>query len=390
MAKPRQLPLSALLSQALVAYTIEFDNEAEQRIPHITTVGASRAGFGPNKPWFVSQVMWTNFLRFIDAGEAGTPVPEVQALACLSAPAVKSRLHHLEWWQYVTIDKRVVRLNPGAVRACAEWKPLPALVQKRWRSRFGKDVLDALTTSLRTIVAAEAAELPDYLPVVDYGPGMRATLVMPEGEAAAAVAKRRTPVDRLDVSALLSRALLALTLEHEASAEVSLPIAANVLRVVEDGGTPLRDVPMRGGVAKEGVTAAVNFLVKKGFLTQSSDKAKLVQLTAAGKEAAAAYEQGVRRVEQRWAKAFGKATVQSLRDALEAMAAPAPGSGPGSGSGSGKDARPLLAKGLTPPDGGWRTHKAYAQRTEAYLQDPRGSLPHYPMVLHRGGFPDGS
>src|SRR5262249_21409068 len=41
----RALPLSALLSQALVAYTIEFDNEAEHRLPHRTTShGASGPG----------------------------------------------------------------------------------------------------------------------------------------------------------------------------------------------------------------------------------------------------------------------------------------------------------------------------------------------------------
>ena len=32
-----ELPLSALLSQTLVAFTIEADNEAEHRIPHRTT-----------------------------------------------------------------------------------------------------------------------------------------------------------------------------------------------------------------------------------------------------------------------------------------------------------------------------------------------------------------
>src|SRR5438034_306366 len=49
------LPLSALLSQALVAYTIEFDNEAEHRLPHRTTShGASGPGDGAPVPWLVS------------------------------------------------------------------------------------------------------------------------------------------------------------------------------------------------------------------------------------------------------------------------------------------------------------------------------------------------
>ena len=46
-SRPGSLSLSALLSQALVAYTIEFDNEAEHRLPHRTTDhGASGHGDG--------------------------------------------------------------------------------------------------------------------------------------------------------------------------------------------------------------------------------------------------------------------------------------------------------------------------------------------------------
>ena len=53
--QPGALFLSALLSQALVAFTIEFDDEAEHRLPHRTTDhGASGHGDGA---WLVSLVM---------------------------------------------------------------------------------------------------------------------------------------------------------------------------------------------------------------------------------------------------------------------------------------------------------------------------------------------
>src|SRR5215470_5765242 len=62
----RALPLSALLSQALVAYTIEFDNEAEHRLPHRTTShGASGPGDGAPAPWLVSLAMWENCMRYV-------------------------------------------------------------------------------------------------------------------------------------------------------------------------------------------------------------------------------------------------------------------------------------------------------------------------------------
>jgi methyltransferase (TIGR00027 family) len=64
--QPGSLPLSALLSQALVAFTIEFDNEAEHRLLHRTTDhGASRHGSGDPTTWLVSLVMWENCLRHV-------------------------------------------------------------------------------------------------------------------------------------------------------------------------------------------------------------------------------------------------------------------------------------------------------------------------------------
>ncbi|HTA47429.1 MAG TPA: hypothetical protein VK789_33535 [Bryobacteraceae bacterium] len=53
-----RLPLSALLSQALVAFAIEFDNEFEHQTPHRTTNHGSTAASG-SAPWLVSMTMWT-------------------------------------------------------------------------------------------------------------------------------------------------------------------------------------------------------------------------------------------------------------------------------------------------------------------------------------------
>jgi methyltransferase (TIGR00027 family) len=58
-------PLPALLSQALVAFTIEFDNESERQIQHRTTSGPAAGSRGP---WLVSRAMWANFMRFIPPG----------------------------------------------------------------------------------------------------------------------------------------------------------------------------------------------------------------------------------------------------------------------------------------------------------------------------------
>lgn len=380
-----RLPLSTLLSQALVAYTIEFDNEFEQRAPHITTVGGHGGRGEWPGPWLVSQVMWTNFIRYI--ADDGTPVRDLQAMACLSEPAIKSRLHHLEWWRYLTFepvpsDSRpkprsrdlLVRLTKGGRRARDEWKPLTGLVDKRWRSRFGKDAIDGLKASLGTIALGVAEDLPDYLPVVDYQDGMRASLLIREESPP----QKRTSIAQLDVSALLSRVLLGLTLESERESKISLTISANVLRVIEEDGTSLKDLPMRGGVAKEGVTVAVNFLKKNSFVTVGTEKTKLVRLSAKGKKALEEYLENLKRIEKEWEKAFGTKTVRTLRESLEAL------------GNATKGGMSRLAQGIEPRAGSWRTVKPYAELTDAFMRDPRSALPHHPMILHRGGFPDGS
>ena len=49
-----------------------------------------------------------------------------------------------------------------------------------------------------------------------------------------------------------------------------------------------------------------------------------------------------------------------------------------------------LAGGLVPPPGCWRGEKPYLTQTRRVLAEPAAALPWHPMVLHRGGWPDGS
>jgi hypothetical protein len=371
-------PLSTLLSQVLVAHTIEFDDLAEQRVFHGTTVGG-RAAMAAGGVWFTSRVMWTNFVRYMD--RAGRPVREVQELACLSENAIKSRLHHLEWWSYLTFARdpkdtrakpryldQLVQLTPNGESAGKSWAPIAGEIDARWISRFGKAKVESVVRALRRIVTELAIDLPDYMPVVDYGDGMRATLVMP------ATTPARAPVSKLDLSDLLSRVLLALTLAFESeSADVSLTAAANVLRVIDNSGTWLKELPARAGVVKEGQAALVNFLQKKSYLSIGAEPAKTVALTAKGKKARDEYPKRVAAIEKRWAAEVGSPTVDALRKGLDAILD-----------------HPKFVDGVTPHNGGWRLDKRYAALTNAMLAEPRATLPHHPMITHRGGFPDGA
>lgn len=100
---------------------------------------------------------------------------------------------------------------------------------------------------------------------------------------------------------------------------------------------------------------------------QASSRTKVARLTPKGREAQNAYHQLLGAIEVRWQERFGKHNVRSLRDPLERLV----------GAPTAQDS-PLF-RGLEPYPDGWR----------ASVRKPT-TLPHFPMVLHRGGFPDGS
>src|SRR5262245_5196371 len=83
------IPLSTLLSQVLVAQSIELDNEFERRL---TDSGESAR--------VTSVVMWSNFLRFVGDGIV---VRDVPVLTGLHRARVLSTLGGMERWRYVFV-----------------------------------------------------------------------------------------------------------------------------------------------------------------------------------------------------------------------------------------------------------------------------------------------
>jgi methyltransferase (TIGR00027 family) len=366
---PGTLSLSVLLSQALVAFTIECDNEAEHRLPHHTTnFGAGSQGDGA---WLVSLAMWENCLRFV-ADEPIT-VGELQQLA-----RTGTNLDGMRRWGYITIDgtsKKVHKSRPGSdavlratakgLRARQVWLPLPGLIEERWRERFGVGQVGSLRDCLVRLVDQLDPGLPDYLPIL--GPG----LFSRGPDPALPPRPDRVGVAGLPLSALLARALLSFALEYERESELPLAVGANLLRVLDGEGTRLRDLPLLTGISKEAVSWTMGILVRSRLAVEAPDPAasrgKVARLTGAGMAAQRVYRELVGTVEQRWQERYTGGTVSALRQALDALAA-AP-----------DDQPPPLFDALEPYPDNWR----------AQVRTP-DILPHYPMVLHRGGYPDGS
>ena len=388
------MPLSALLSQTLVAFTIEFDNEAERRIEHRTVRhGGTRGGV-----WLASMAMWLNCMRY--AGEDPITVGDMQRLA-----RGRTNLDGMRRWGYITLtpdpaDRRskpreadlLIRATPRGLAAKRAWEPLTGVVEQRWRERYGDEAIGRLTGSLQAIAGHLGDWLPDCLPILGYGlfsagtrPGEnRYDPIRAEYERSHVTADRRppplpppllllllpAPPALLPLPWLLARVLLAFAIDFELQAKISLAITANVLRLLDEKGIRIKDMPALSGVSAEGLAMATGYLEKRGLAVvgtgPSGEKWKVARLTREGSRVAAASRELVATVEDRWRAVYGNAVVSDLRQALQRLV------------GEASAPSPLFAA-IEPYPDGWR----------AAVRRP-ATLPQYPMVLHRGGYPDGS
>jgi hypothetical protein len=334
-----------LLSWAWVAHTIEVDNAFER-------ASAPRAG----RHFRISLPMWTNGLRFI--GADGITVDELRASA-----GAACNIGGLERWGWISVgagDRRrdgygthrgvkgdtILRPTRAGEYAGGLWPRVVSDVEGRWRDRFGSDVADRLGKTL----VSRASPMPWSPPEVHPSDGFFTHIVNSD------FIGRPPPL-----VASLGIVLTALTLEHERDSEVSLPLGANVLRVVGQDAVRVRDLPALSGISKEGVAMAVGYLERRRLASPSSERA--IALTKKGLDALDDYSFRAARRDD-----------PELRGGLEAVLAQT-------------DA---LAAGLVPPDGGWRGERPYLAQTQRILAGPTGALPWHPMVLHRGGWPDAS
>ena len=134
------LPLSTLLSQVLVAFTIEFDNEFERQMPHRTTMSRA-AGGSRGGPWLVSMVMWSNFMQYV--GEEGVTVGELQRLARVP----KLSLSGMERWGYVNC-----RTKEG---------PLAVVIRATAKGRMAQEYMAAAVRRYRKALGGAIRERRD-------------------------------------------------------------------------------------------------------------------------------------------------------------------------------------------------------------------------------------
>jgi hypothetical protein len=394
-------PLSALLSQVLVAFTVELDNEFERRMGESGYPGAR-----------LSLVVWANVMRFV--GKGPVSVRDLAALAMAPDTQMKFELGCLERWGFVVLQadpangrhiplvqhRRVgrelrdgwgsgrgiragwiVHLSSKGLQASEIWPPLLEDIEQRWRTRFGSDEIQRLRESLQAVASQLDVELPLGLP----GDWLASQTFPP---------RVTHDASHLPLPALLAQLLLAFRIEFDRESRAPLALCANVLRVLSEKAIRVAEIPRLTGGSPE--KTAIGWQVKPYVAVgtdPASSRGKAARLTLPGLEAQRTYKRLVAEIENRWETRFGRDEIGRLRESLRGLFRVRKGT------------RPLLSLGLVPPEGVVRSGQqapALGRRdvgpaargrmrdlvaqTEAFVLDPASALPHYPMWDMNRGF----
>ena len=313
--------------------------------------------------------MWANLLRFV--GEEGISVQELSRKAGYPPRKVHPDLAGMTRWRYVTNDganpkspkmNDTIRLTAVGAKAAQTWEPLVAEIEQRWVLRFGHEAVARLKWVLVAIVEGMKRPLPHYFPTLYHRQGMRGPVPhQPECD----------PPSQLALPYLASQLHHLFTLEADQQSEISLALRSNVLRVVDTDPIAKKELPSLAGISKEALSMSINYLKKQDLMLEApsaTERGKVVWLTEQGQAEKERYHDIVDSVEQAWREKVSTKVLGDLRAALEPFVVPETAGQP-SPLFQGLEAAPQL----------WR-----GQRRK------RNVLPYHPMVLYRGGWPDGS
>jgi hypothetical protein len=280
------LPLSALLSKTLDAFSRELDAARDDGIPGLS--------------------VWADVLQHID--EDWVDERELPRLARLSKRALPPVLKPLQRAGHIEVAAKRVRLTPRGRAAADTWPPLLAVAERRWRRRFGAARITSLRRALEQLVSQLDLQHPDF--PTQYGPADPRVNGGPGQDWKPVPRAPGTTTKGQPLTSLLSQALVEATMEYDGRAG-PLQFAANVLRFVPDKGAAVSKLPDTYWLAT---------MVRHQFLTLSADE-KTVKLTSQSKKLRDAYMPTLIAIEDEWRKGHGIEVVDGLRSALDAIVA---------------------------------------------------------------------
>jgi hypothetical protein len=380
--------LSARLSVALVAFTIECDNEFEARFMARGHTGS------------LSLVGWLNLLQYL--AHSPRSVAEICDRTYTSATQLGFAIGCIERWGYVevtlkgrqapratksegwgsarriTLDTQLTPREKGQV-ALELWPEVVEAVEGRWQARHGA-ALEAVAREVSAVAMAPGLAMPEGLPSGWMRGDWRQ---FPPGEPSDAPG-RRFPV-------LIGQALLAMTILYEQRRRLPLALAANTLRVIHDGGTPVSQLHSLSGISPELTGPQCRVLVRHGLGELTDDphrRGKSVRLTAGGTRAQREYAHTLDEVQT----ALGAAGVSATNALAKLLSAKSNGElairdamTPPPGVRRSGAPSPALGRVVTKAAAKTRNRELMHQ-TQAFLANPFDALPHYPVWDGNRGF----
>lgn len=139
-APPTGLPLSALLSKVLAAFTIDYE---EERLGPLSAASVFLAQVPEDA------ISLARARSICDVVGTGKSAPERHLCVAVEAGGPRD-------------GSRMVYLTPKARRIRDSYPALVREIESRWRDRFGARVLDALRGALAALDAGTAPGTPDY------------------------------------------------------------------------------------------------------------------------------------------------------------------------------------------------------------------------------------
>lgn len=310
-----RLPLPALLARALGDLTAAF-----------VRAGAGADGV-PSVP------MWFGMLRVVD--QAGVLTRDVPARARLSSRVVRQGLQAARRSGWVVVERNRgqpprVALTAAGRRARRAWESMVPDVESEWSARIGRPEVEELRRRLAAVVRQLDLELPHY--PISYGTADRSVTggwshvgqdgpprIPPHGDDWRPVVRGRDDtVSALSLTALLSQALVAFTIDCESAGPGSLALADGLAAAFgKRDAVPLDELPPALGVTGSGRSGPE----RHGFLVVAADPQhpprRVATLTARGLRARDAHGPRLRSVEAMWHTRYGRDAVAGLRDALQ-------------------------------------------------------------------------
>ena len=302
MTAPADLPLPVLLSRVLGRLTVEVE---------------AAAGVGPDVP---SLAVWSNVLRCVGDGISERALPEAARISSRLATAAVTGSSRRGWIR----KEPQVELTDAGRSAAERWPAQLAELDSAWKGT-------PLRAALDSVVGQLELELPHY--PASYGAADPSAIGAPfmgppkGDEARLRHGKDWRPVLRgdgdtvtsLPITALLSQALMAFTIDYENGFPWPLASTLTVLCHLDVEPRPLADVPGDHGIKGNGKSLLERHLIVDVTPDPGGARRKLVALTDRGAAVMKHHPGRLETVESEWCDRFGEGLIADLRDSLGAV-----------------------------------------------------------------------